>query len=44
MDGGGRGRGKGEKTPARGDCWKAKHPSIVACHCIYGDEQVNELN
>ena len=23
---------------------KQNTPSVVACHCIYGDEQVNELN
>ena len=23
---------------------KQNTPSVVACHCVYGDEQVNELN
>ena len=34
VDGGGRGRGKGEKTPDRGDCWKAKHP-LSSCVSLY---------
>ena len=42
MDGGGRGRGKGEKTEEI--VGKQNTPSVVARHCVYGDEQVNELN
>ena len=49
MDGGGRWRGKGEKTPAgtKSLLKKSKTPWLVAYHCISGNEQAtdqNELN
>ena len=48
MDGGGRGRGRGEKTPAQRGCYIAKQP-LISCASLHfrkkgGQPHENELN